>query len=113
MSEQTGMSDEQVVPVAKQAHFPNPASRDRVMREHRNARWLEALALPLLTVGLILFFLAFPIVVVAIVSFSSATYLTFPPPAFACPLPGPCAIATAHQAASIPTTMSRYRMRRL
>ncbi len=33
-------------------------------------------------VGLILFFLAFPIVVVAIASFSSATYLTFPPPAF-------------------------------
>jgi putative spermidine/putrescine transport system permease protein len=33
-------------------------------------------------VGLILMFLAFPIVVVALVSFSSASYLTFPPPAF-------------------------------
>ena len=33
------------------------------------------------TVGLILFFLAFPIAVVFIVSFSEATYLTFPPPA--------------------------------
>ena len=33
-------------------------------------------------VGLILLFLAFPIVVVAVVSFSSADYLTFPPPAF-------------------------------
>ena len=38
--------------------------------------------LPASVVGLILFFLAFPIVVVAIASFSSATYLTFPPPAF-------------------------------
>ena len=38
--------------------------------------------LPVVIVGLILFFLAFPIVVVAIVSFSEATYLTFPPPAF-------------------------------
>jgi putative spermidine/putrescine transport system permease protein len=38
--------------------------------------------LPGSTVGLILFFLAFPIIVVTIVSFSSATYLTFPPPAF-------------------------------
>jgi len=38
--------------------------------------------LPATVVGLILFFLAFPIVVVAIVSFSSATYLSFPPPAF-------------------------------
>ena len=33
-------------------------------------------------VGLILFFLAFPIVVVLVVSFSEATYLTFPPPGF-------------------------------
>jgi len=33
-------------------------------------------------VGLILLFLVLPIVVVIIVSFSSATYLTFPPPAF-------------------------------
>jgi putative spermidine/putrescine transport system permease protein len=38
--------------------------------------------LPGSVVGLILFFLAFPIIVVTIVSFSSATYLTFPPPAF-------------------------------
>ena len=38
--------------------------------------------LPASVVGLILFFLSFPIVVVAIVSFSSATYLSFPPPAF-------------------------------
>ncbi len=33
-------------------------------------------------VGLILVFLAFPILVVFVVSFSSASYLTFPPPAF-------------------------------
>jgi putative spermidine/putrescine transport system permease protein len=33
-------------------------------------------------VGLILVFLAFPILVVIVASFSSATYLTFPPPAF-------------------------------
>jgi len=38
--------------------------------------------LPTTVVGLILLFLAFPIVVVMIVSFSSASYLTFPPPAF-------------------------------
>ena len=38
--------------------------------------------LPAAVVGLILLFLAFPIVVVMIVSFSSASYLTFPPPAF-------------------------------
>jgi putative spermidine/putrescine transport system permease protein len=38
--------------------------------------------LPATIVGLILLFLGFPIVVVAVVSFSSATYLTFPPPAF-------------------------------
>ena len=38
--------------------------------------------LPPAVVGLILLFLAFPIVVVVVVSFSSATYLTFPPPAF-------------------------------
>jgi putative spermidine/putrescine transport system permease protein len=37
---------------------------------------------PQIVVGLILLFLAFPIVVVVVVSFSSATYLTFPPPAF-------------------------------
>ena len=41
-----------------------------------------ARALPPLVVVLILFFLAFPIIVVTVVSFSSATYLTFPPPAF-------------------------------
>ena len=39
--------------------------------------------LPATVVGLVLLFLAFPIVVVVVVSFSSATYLTFPPPAFA------------------------------
>jgi putative spermidine/putrescine transport system permease protein len=38
--------------------------------------------LPTTVVGLILLFLAFPIVVVMVVSFSSASYLTFPPPAF-------------------------------
>jgi putative spermidine/putrescine transport system permease protein len=38
--------------------------------------------LPAAVVGLILLFLALPIVVVVVVSFSSATYLTFPPPAF-------------------------------
>jgi putative spermidine/putrescine transport system permease protein len=38
--------------------------------------------LGVVVVGLILFFLAFPIAVVFIVSFSEATYLTFPPPAF-------------------------------
>jgi len=38
--------------------------------------------LPATAVGLILLFLAFPIVVVMVVSFSSATYLTFPPPTF-------------------------------
>ena len=38
--------------------------------------------LPATLVGLILLFLALPIVVVMVVSFSSATYLTFPPPAF-------------------------------
>lgn len=38
--------------------------------------------LPGTAVGLILLFLTFPIVVVMVVSFSSATYLTFPPPAF-------------------------------
>jgi putative spermidine/putrescine transport system permease protein len=37
--------------------------------------------LPATVVGLILLFLAFPILVVIVVSFSSATYLTFPPPA--------------------------------
>ena len=37
--------------------------------------------LPAMVVGLILLFLALPIVVVMLVSFSSATYLTFPPPA--------------------------------
>jgi putative spermidine/putrescine transport system permease protein len=38
--------------------------------------------LPATVVGLILLFLALPIAVVMVVSFSSATYLTFPPPAF-------------------------------
>jgi putative spermidine/putrescine transport system permease protein len=38
--------------------------------------------LPAIVVGLLLAFLALPIVVVCVVSFSSATYLTFPPPAF-------------------------------
>jgi putative spermidine/putrescine transport system permease protein len=38
--------------------------------------------LPGTLVGLILAFLSLPIVVVVIVSFSSATYLTFPPPTF-------------------------------
>jgi putative spermidine/putrescine transport system permease protein len=39
-------------------------------------------ALSIAVVGLILFFLAFPILVVIVASFSSASYLTFPPPAF-------------------------------
>ena len=43
---------------------------------------IAARLLPVSVVGLILLFLAFPIVVVAVVSFSTATYLTFPPPAF-------------------------------
>ncbi|CAN5917546.1 ABC transporter permease [soil metagenome] len=38
--------------------------------------------LPATVVGLILLFLAFPIIFFVVVSFSSATYLTFPPPAF-------------------------------
>ena len=38
--------------------------------------------LPATVVGLILLFLALPIMVVLVVSFSEATYLTFPPPAF-------------------------------
>jgi putative spermidine/putrescine transport system permease protein len=38
--------------------------------------------LPVTLIGLILAFLALPIIVVVIVSFSSATYLTFPPPTF-------------------------------
>jgi putative spermidine/putrescine transport system permease protein len=38
--------------------------------------------LPATLVGLILLFLAMPIIVVVVVSFSSAGYLTFPPPAF-------------------------------
>lgn len=37
---------------------------------------------PATVVGLILFFLALPIIVVIVASFSTATYLTFPPPAF-------------------------------
>jgi putative spermidine/putrescine transport system permease protein len=37
---------------------------------------------PATVVGLILLFLALPIVVVMVVSFSAASYLTFPPPAF-------------------------------
>ena len=47
-----------------------------------NLRMLGARILPATVVGLILLFLAFPILVVIVVSFSSATYLTFPPPAF-------------------------------
>ena len=38
---------------------------------------------PASVVALILAFLAFPIIVVVVVSFSSATYLTFPPPGLA------------------------------
>jgi putative spermidine/putrescine transport system permease protein len=38
--------------------------------------------LPVTLIGLILAFLALPIVVVMVVSFSSAAYLTFPPPTF-------------------------------
>jgi len=38
--------------------------------------------LPAMVVGLILLFLVLPILVVMVVSFSSETYLTFPPPAF-------------------------------
>ena len=38
--------------------------------------------LPATIVGLILLFLALPIVIVVVVSFSSAGYLTFPPAAF-------------------------------
>ncbi|WP_421998316.1 ABC transporter permease [Reyranella sp.] len=45
-------------------------------------RAMAARLLPAGIVGLILLFLAFPILVVVVVSFSSATYLTFPPPAF-------------------------------
>ena len=44
-------------------------------------RMTAARLLPTTVVGLILLFLAFPIIVVVVVSFSSATYLTFPPPA--------------------------------
>jgi len=43
---------------------------------------MEARVLPAALVGLILLFLAFPIVVVMVASFSSATYLSFPPPSF-------------------------------
>ena len=43
---------------------------------------MAAKLLPATVVGLILMFLAFPIVVVMVVSFSSATYLSFPPPSF-------------------------------
>ncbi len=39
-------------------------------------------ALSTTVVGLILLFLMLPIIIVVVVSFSSATYLTFPPPAF-------------------------------
>lgn len=46
------------------------------------ARPLAIRLLSITIVGLILLFLAFPIVVVFVVSFSSANYLTFPPPAF-------------------------------
>ena len=47
-----------------------------------NLGTMGARILPATVVGLILLFLAFPILVVTSVSFSSATYLTFPPPAF-------------------------------
>ena len=47
-----------------------------------NLGMMGARILPATVVGLILLFLAFPILVVIVVSFSSATYLTFPPPAF-------------------------------
>lgn len=46
------------------------------------AKLLAARVLPRMIVGVILVFLAFPIIVVLVVSFSSANYLTFPPPAF-------------------------------
>src|ERR1700730_17567222 len=46
------------------------------------ARVLPATAVGPTVVGLILLFLAMPIVVLVVVSFSSATYLTFPPPSF-------------------------------
>lgn len=45
-------------------------------------RLLAIRLLPTTIVGLILLFLAFPILVVFVVSFSSASYLTFPPPGF-------------------------------
>jgi putative spermidine/putrescine transport system permease protein len=45
------------------------------------ARFLSSRPLSATAVALILLFLAFPIIVVFAVSFSSATYLTFPPPA--------------------------------
>ena len=47
-----------------------------------STRMMGARLLPAMVVGLILLFLVLPIVVVMVVSFSSATYLTFPPPAF-------------------------------
>lgn len=45
-------------------------------------QFLTGRLLPTTIVGLILLFLAFPIIVVLVVSFSSANYLTFPPPGF-------------------------------
>ena len=58
----------------------SPAGRRQRLPDER--AMTAARLLPATVVGLILLFLAFPIVVVMVVSFSSATYLTFPPPAF-------------------------------
>lgn len=60
MTAPRGSNDENVTSVKEQARLPDAASRDRVGRERRNAWWLEASALPLLTVGLILFFTLLP-----------------------------------------------------
>ncbi|NOJ44648.1 ABC transporter permease [Bradyrhizobium sp. WSM 1791] len=45
-------------------------------------QFLTSRLLPTTIVGVILLILAFPIIVVLVVSFSSANYLTFPPPGF-------------------------------
>ena len=58
----------------------SPARHRQCLPDER--AMIGARLLPATVVGLILLFLAFPIVVVVVVSFSSATYLTFPPPAF-------------------------------
>ena len=58
----------------------SPARHRQCLPDER--AMIGARLLPTTVVGLILLFLAFPIVVVVVVSFSSATYLTFPPPAF-------------------------------